>query len=103
MFDLHGIAFSKGGQKCEAPVVPQVTITVDGKQLIMPTTPIRSTNLNGYTDLCHYQMYGPLKDNSVIKATASDPAVKCTVGAITNGRSVVKATYKGIEKIYLIN
>ena len=103
LFDLHGIAFSKGGQKCEAPVVPQVTITVDGKQLIMPTTPIRSTNLNGYTDLFHYQVYGPLKDNSVIKATASDPAVKCTVGAITNGRSVVKATYKGIEKIYLIN
>ena len=102
LFDLHGIGFSKGTD-FEVPVVPQVTITVDGKQLIMPTTPIRSTNLNGYTDLCHYQVYGPLKDNSVIKATASDPAVKCTVGAITNGRSVVKATYKGIEKIYLIN
>ena len=103
LFDLHGIAFSKGGQKCEAPVVPQVIITVDGKQLAVPTTPIRSTNLNGYTDLCHYQVYGPLKDNSVIKGTASDPAVKCTVGAVTSGRSVVKATYKGIEKIYLIN
>jgi len=103
LFDLHGIAFSKSGEKCAAPAVPQITITADGKQLAIPATPIRSTNFNGYTDLTHYQVYAPLKGNSVIKATASDPAVKCTVGTITNGRSVVKATYNGIEKVFLIN
>ena len=103
LFDLHGIAFSKGGEKCAAPAVPQVIITADGQQLAIPSTPVRSTNFNGYTDLTHYQVYAPLKDNSVIKATASDPAVKCTVGAITNGRAVVKATYNGIEKVFLIN
>ena len=103
LFDLHGIAFSKGGEKCAAPAVPQVIITADGQQLAIPSTPVRSTNFNGYTDLTHYQVYAPLKDNSVIKATASDPAVKCTVGTITNGRAVVKATYNGIEKVFLIN
>ncbi len=51
LFDLHGIAFSKGGEKCAAPAVPQVIITADGQQLAIPSTPVRSPNFNGDTDL----------------------------------------------------
>ena len=103
LFDLHGIGFSKTGTTCDAPVVPTITIAADGKVLAIPSTPIRSTNDNGYTDLTHYQVYGPLNNNSVLKVTSSDPSVVITVSPITDGRATVRCTYKGKEKIFLIN
>ena len=103
LFDLHGIGFSKGSVPCEKPVVPQVTITCDGKQLAIPTTPIRCSNANGLTDQIRYQVYGPLTDNSTLKVTASEPDVKCEVSKIVEGRATVKCTWHGLEKIYLIN
>ena len=51
----------------------------------------------------NYQAYAPLKDNSVIKATASDPGVTFEIGKVSNGRAIVKATYKGQTKNYFIN
>jgi hypothetical protein len=103
LFDLHGIGFSTSSTTCTPPVVPTVTITVDGQRLNLPSTPIRGTNANGYTDVTHYQTYAPMKEGSVIKATASDPAVSITVGKIVDGRASVKCTYNGQDKIYLIN
>ena len=103
LFDLHGIGFSKGSVACEKPVVPQITITADGKQLNVPTTPIRCSNANGLTDQIRYQVYGPLTDNSSLKVTASEPDVKCEVSRIVEGRATVKCTWHGLEKIYLIN
>ena len=103
LFDLHGIGFKKDLSVVNVPVVPQLTITVDGKTLKLPATPIRSTNTNGYTDQSHYQMYAPVKEQSVIKASASDPSVKIEVSPIVAGRTSVKATYKGQDKWYLIN
>ena len=103
LFDLHGIGFSKAGVDCVPPVVPKVTITVDGQTLRLPDTPVRSTNANGYVDVTHYQTYAPLNDNSVIKATASDPSVKIVIGKIADGRATVKCTYNGQDKLYLIN
>ena len=103
LFDLHGIGFSTSASTCTPPVVPTVTITVDGQRLNLPSTPIRGTNANGYTDVTHYQTYAPLKDNSVIKATASDPAVSISVGKIADGRATVKCTFNGLDKVYLIN
>ena len=102
LFDLHGIGFTKGGA-WRTPVVPQVTITVDGKQLAIPTTPIYSSNANGYTDATHYQVYAPLKVNSKLSATSPNPEVKFEVGSIANGRATVTATYQGKKKVYLIN
>ncbi len=103
LFDLHGIGFSASSTTCTPPVVPTVTITVDGQRLNLPSTPIRGTNANGYTDVTHYQTYAPMKEGSVIKATASDPAVSITVGKIVDGRASVKCTYNGQDKVYLIN
>ena len=103
--DLHGIGFAKGGslQVSDFTKVPEVTITVDGQRLNLPTTPIYSSNANGYTDATHYQVYAPLKANSVLKASANDPAVQFEVGPIADGRATVKATYKGCRKTFLIN
>ena len=103
LFDLHGIGFSKAGEKFEAPVVPQVNIEVDGQKLVMPTTPIRFTNLNGYTDQTRYQVYGKMSDNSNIVATSDVPEVKFEISKVVEGRATVKATYNGLTKIFLIN
>jgi hypothetical protein len=103
LFDLHGIGFSKANEKFEAPVVPQVNIVVDGQKLVIPTTPIYFTNLNGYTDLTRYQVYGKMSDNSNIVATSNVPEVKFEISKIVEGRATVKATYNGITKIFLIN
>ncbi|MBR1388786.1 MAG: hypothetical protein IJ569_04105 [Prevotella sp.] len=103
LFDLHGIGFAKNGTTCERPAVPEVTITADGQKLNIPAIPVRTTNANGYTDITRYQVYGKLCDNTVLQATASDPAVKLEVGKITEGRATIKATHKGVTKIFLIN
>ena len=103
LFDLHGIGFMKQGEVFERPVVPTVTITVDGKEVRLPSSPIFCTNANGYTDLTRYQAYAPIKDNSVIRATASDPSVRIEVSPIVAGRATVTCTYQGLNKVYLIN
>lgn len=103
LFDLHGIGFSKNGEKCEPAVVPTVEISVDGKTLSIPGTPIRCTNANGLTDAIRYQVYAPLTSTSEIKVAPSHPAVKYEVSRITEGRATVKCTYNGLTKIYLIN
>ena len=104
LFDLHGIGFSKAGENFAAPAVPQVTIELNGTKLIIPDTPIRFTNLNGYTDQTRYQVYGKMnEDGNIIKCSASVPGVKFETGAIRDGRCTIKATYNGLTKIFLIN
>ena len=103
LFDLHGVGFSKGTEMVNAPVVPQVNITVDGQKLNIPERPLMSTNQNGYTECNHYQLYVPLKAGSKIETKATHPGVKFTVSPISDGRATVRATYQGQEKVFLIN
>ena len=103
LFDLHGIGFMKTGMSLKAPQVPQVTIMADGQKLVIPTTPIRFTNLNGYTDQTRYQVYGKLGEGSRLTATSNNPGVKFEISPIVEGRATVKATYNGLTKIFLIN
>ena len=102
LFDLHGIKFSKGVDPT-APVVPQVTITANGKKLNIPNTPVRFTNQNGYPDQIRYQLYGPVEAGVKLKATSDVPGVKFDISPIVEGRATIKATYKGKTKIFLIN
>jgi hypothetical protein len=103
LFDLHGIGFIKSGETINVPEVPQVTITVDGKQVSIPDTPVRFTNQNGYMDATTYQCYAPRKDGSKIEAKASDPHVTIEVIPGKEYRATVKATYNGKTKVFLIN
>ena len=103
LFDLHGIGFSKGDAIFDAPVVPSVEILADDQPLVMPTTPIRFTNLNGYTDQTRYQVYGKLSDSSKLRAISENPDVKFEISPIVEGRATIKATYNGLTKIFLIN
>ena len=103
LFDLHGVNFSKGFG-APAAIVPQVTITADGKPLTIPTTPVRFNNQNGYPDQIRYQLYAPLDAGSKLKATANIPVgVKFDISPIVEGRATIKATYNGKTKIFLIN
>ena len=102
LFDLHGIGFSKGTD-FEVPVVPTITITVDGQKLNIPEKPIMATNANGYTECNRYQLYGPRKDGAKIEAKASDPKVKIEIIPGKDYRATVKATYQGMTKYFLIN
>ena len=104
LFDLHGIGFSKNDAR-PTPFVPEVTITVDGKKLNIPASPIMSTNQNGYTKCDHYQLYAPLKAGAKVQATCEKAPnlVKFEVSPIIEGRATIKATYNGQTKIFLIN
>ncbi len=102
--DIHGISFSKSGSAVpKSEMVPQVSIVVDGVKLNIPAQPILSTNQNGYTQTNHYQVYGRINDKSVIVATSDNSDVKIVVGKISDGRAIVTATYKGQDKVFLIN
>lgn len=103
LFDIHGVGFSSNKVAIERQVPPTVNIYVDGEKIVIPTTPIRATNLNGYTDVTRYQAYGPLKADSSIKVESNDPSVSFKVSKIEDGRATVRCTYKGQEKVYLIN
>jgi len=103
LFDLQGIGFSNKDTEIEMPVPPTVEILVDGGIINLPEIPIRSTNLNGYTDVTRYQAYAPLTDKSTIEVKASSPEVSISVSPIVCGRATVTLTYKGQNKVYLIN
>ncbi len=103
LFDLHGIGFTKGGATIDVPQVPHIEIVADGNKLTIPEQPVYFTNLNGYYECNHYQVYGPLTDNSTLKVTSNNPAVKITVSKIVDGRATAKCVYNGKEKVFLIN
>ncbi len=104
LFDLHGFGFHKSPDNGPvAPEVPQMNIAIDGVKLTVPQQPLLSTNLNGYTMNNHYQLYGRMNANSVITATCDNKDVKIEIGQIADGRATVKATWKGLTKVFLIN
>ena len=105
LFDLHGIGFAKNSSGAQPDFVPELTITVDGQKLNIPSRPIMSTNANGYTECNHYQLYAPLKAGSKVEAICekAPQAVTFNISPVVAGRATIKATYKGKEKIFLIN
>ena len=103
LMDLHGIGFASASIPFQVPVVPQVTIQADGKTLQLPGRSLFSSNTNGYTDVTHYQVYAPLHEGSKITASASNNDVQIKIGKVSDNRATVKFTYKGKEKVYLIN
>jgi len=101
LFDMHGIGFSSSKVKLERPVPPVLEITMDGKKIDLPTTPIRSTNQNGICDVNHYAITyeGTLKD---LRATCPSKDVKIEID-INDNKASVTGIYKGLKKIYTMN
>jgi hypothetical protein len=102
LFDMHGIGFSSAKVKIERPVPPVFEITMDGKKLDLPATPIRSTNQNGICDVFHYAINydGELKD---LRVNSPSKEMITAIDIQEQGKATVTGTYKGLKKIYQIN
>ena len=108
LFDLSGLGFSSNQKQIVRPVAPTVSISVDGKAIDVPTTPVRSTNANGIVNYDMYETAFPLPTNTdkapTVSASASNPDVKVSVtqAALVAGTAVVKCDYKGVAKTYRV-
>jgi hypothetical protein len=103
LFHLQGIAFSKNGEEVERPVAPRISIKVDGKTVKIPEKPCFFTNENGYSETNRYQVYAPLHEGSKIEVHADKEGVTTVCSPISDGRATVRCTYKGQQKIFLLN
>lgn len=108
LFDLIGLGFSSKKKKIVRPLVPGINITVNGKSVEMPATPVRSTEENGITgyDLYEvaYELPSGVTELPTVFASATDKKVKIVVTqADSDSRTaVVKFDYKGVVKTYKI-
>lgn len=108
LFDLIGLGFSSKKKKIVRPLVPGINITVNGKSVEMPATPVRSTEENGITgyDLYEvaYELPSGVTELPTVFASATDKKVKIAVTqADSDSRTaVVKFDYKGVVKTYKI-
>jgi len=107
LFDLSGIGFSSKNKKINRPVVPTVSVSINGQPIEIPGTPVRSTNANGISGYDVYQVTYKLTAGTTVPkvtATSNNPAVKVKINQAESrsGKAVVKFDYKGIVKTYNI-
>lgn len=108
LFDLIGLGFSSKKKKIVRPLVPEINITVNGKPVEIPVTPVRSTEKNGITgyDLYEtvYELPSEVTEFPTVSASVTDKKVKIVVTqADSDSRTaVVKFDNKGVVKTYKI-
>ncbi len=108
LFDFIGLGFSSKKKEIKRPVSPIVSIAVNGKAIVVPATPVRSTNANGIVGYDLYEATVTLQSNTsqipTVSATASDNAVKVVVkqAESTSGTAIVECDYNGVVKTYKI-
>ncbi|WP_114792681.1 hypothetical protein U0035_01210 [Niabella yanshanensis] len=106
LFDLAGLGFSSGKKKINRPVVPAVKIAVNGKDIVLPSTPVRSTNANGITGYDIYEAVYKVPSDATtlpkVTASSNNPAVKVNVtqASAALGKAIVKFDYNGVVKTY---
>ena len=69
---FYGCGFSTKVQSLKRPVPPTLTVTIGGKEVTLPETPVRSTEANGIVDNCFYEM-----DYKLEPGQKSKVAVEC--------------------------
>lgn len=108
LFNLSGLGFSAKNKKINRPVVPTVSIAVNGQSIGVPPTPLRSTNANGIVGYDIYQTTYkvPAGTTGIPKVTASSNNSKVKVSVTQaesrTGTAVVKFDYNGIVKTYRV-
>ena len=53
---FYGCGFSTKVQSLKRPLPPTLNVTIGGKEVTLPETPVRSTEANGIVDNCFYEM-----------------------------------------------
>lgn len=108
LFDFIGLGFSSKKKSIERPVVPTISIAVNGKVIEVPATPVRSTNANGIVGYDQYEVKAVISGEAtqipVVTASANNDAVKVTVTQAESKTedAVVKCDYKGVVKTYKV-
>ncbi|WP_291529646.1 hypothetical protein [Bacteroides sp. UBA939] len=108
LFDLAGLGFSSDKKQIAPPMVPAVTILVDGKAIELPAAPVRSTNANGVVGFDLYETTCKVAADTrripVVSATADNRDVKVNVVQATHSsrKAAVQVEYKGRVKTYWI-
>ena len=107
LFDLIGLGFSSVKKKIVRPVIPEVTIAVNGEKVELPTTPIRTSRASvvGYDKYeAVYKLPSNVTEIPKVTASASDKRVKVTImqPKTVLGTVIVKFDYKGVVKTYKI-
>ncbi len=106
--DIVGLGFSSDKVQIVRPVPPTVSIKVNGQEINLPATPVRSTNANGITGYDIYDATYAVPDDAAnvpqVAASASDGSVKVDVkqAEAKNGTAVVKFDYHGVVKTYRV-
>lgn len=108
LFNLSGLGFSSKKKKISRPIVPTVSIAVNGKVVELPKTPLRSTDSNGITGYDIYRATVKLPANSMetptVTASSDNKDVKVTVTQADSPKGTAKVAfdYKGVVKTYQI-
>lgn len=108
LFDLIGLGFSSKKKKIAPPVVPSVTIAVNGEKVELPETPVRSTNANGIVGYNLYETTCKLPAGTKTVPTVSASSdhkkvkVKVTQADSPTGSAKVEFDFNGVVKTYLI-
>ena len=106
--DFIGLGFSSKEKQIERPVAPTVNISVDGKAIETPETPVRATKDNGILSYNLYETIVELPSEAQqipeVTASADNEAVNVTIeqAKSTFGKAIVKCEYKGIVKTYSV-
>ncbi|MDL2210983.1 hypothetical protein LJB79_00150 [Bacteroides sp. OttesenSCG-928-M17] len=105
LFDLIGLGFSSKDKEIACPVVPTVTIQIDGKPIDLPKTPVRSTNANGIIGYDTYEVVLPKgTSRNVAISVAVDKTCEMVVTHPASGpeMAIVQLSYEGVVKTYRI-
>ncbi len=109
LFDFIGLGFSSKNQEINYQKAPTISVKVNGKEVEVPTRPIRSTTENG---IVGYDQYEIIVDDSykngddfMVKASSDNKNVKVDIKQAENvdGNAVVKCNYNGIVKTYTVS
>lgn len=104
LFDLAGIGFSSNKKEIVRPVVPTVSIAVNGKEIKLTDVPVRSTNENGIVGYDLYEttvkLSPSITDAPQVSATAdhSDVRIAVTQPTSAEDEAIVEFDYKGVVK-----
>jgi len=108
MLNLIGLGFSSDSREITHPVAPTVSISVDGRELALPSHPLRSTPANPAFGFDVYEINIAVTPGStaipVVTAYASCPTVDISIEQInaTSGTTFVRFDYNGMVKTYRI-
>jgi arabinoxylan arabinofuranohydrolase len=106
LFDLIGLGFSSKQRDISAPIVPSISIQVNGSEVELPPHPVRATPENGIVSYDTYALTHQVPNPSKAKVTASasldDVSVSIVQAQENDGTAMVTFVFRGVSKTYYL-